>query len=96
MEAVSAQSRASEGRVDTLLVQAHGIAAFATLLVAVVFGILVSLQFIFPDLFAGLLPSWGRMRYAHTQGIMLGWLGNAWGLFQWPQWCSGGLNRLPL
>lgn len=77
MEAVSAQSRASEGRVDTLLVQAHGIAAFATLLVAVVFGILVSLQFIFPDLFAGLLPSWGRMRYAHTQGIMLGWLGNA-------------------
>lgn len=76
-EAVSSQGRALDGRVDTLLVQAHGIAAFVTLLIAVLFGILVSLQFIFPDLFSGLLPSWGRMRYAHTQGIMLGWLGNA-------------------
>jgi len=75
--AANSQDSAVEGRVDTLLVQAHGIAAFVTLLIAVLFGILVSLQFIFPDLFAGLLPSWGRMRYAHTQGIMLGWLGNA-------------------
>jgi len=69
--------RATDATVDALLVQAHGIAAFVMLLVAVTFGILVSLQFVLPDLFAGLLPSWGRMRYAHTQGIMLGWLGNA-------------------
>jgi cytochrome c oxidase cbb3-type subunit I/II len=30
----------------------------------------------------GLLPvGWGRLRYAHTQGIMLGWLGNAFFAF---------------
>lgn len=63
-------------QIDALLVRAHSLAAFATLLIAVLFGILVSLQFIFPDLI-GIFPSWGRMRYAHTQGIMLGWLGNA-------------------
>ena len=56
--------------------RAHAVAAFVTLLIAVTFGILVSLQFVFPDLI-GAFPSWGRMRYAHTQGIMLGWLGPA-------------------
>jgi cytochrome c oxidase cbb3-type subunit I/II len=68
--------------VDGSLVVAHSLAAFATLLVAVVFGIVVSLQFVFPDLTAGFLPAgWGRLRYAHTQGIMLGWLGNAFFAF---------------
>ena len=62
--------------VDSLLVRAHSIAAFITLLIAVTFGILVSLQFIIPDFAGDVLPTWGRMRYAHTQGIMLGWLGN--------------------
>ncbi|HEY9181871.1 MAG TPA: cbb3-type cytochrome c oxidase subunit I, partial [Gammaproteobacteria bacterium] len=65
-------------RVDRELVVAHAFAALATLLIAVVFGIFVSLQFLFPDLAGGWLPAgWGRLRYAHTQGIMLGWLGNA-------------------
>jgi cbb3-type cytochrome c oxidase subunit I len=65
-------------QVDTRLVHAHGLAALATLLVAVAFGIVVSLQLLVPDLGAD-VPwlSWGRLRYAHTQGIMLGWLGNA-------------------
>jgi cytochrome c oxidase cbb3-type subunit I/II len=62
--------------VDSLLVRAHGLAAFVTLLLAVLFGIVISLQFFWPDLTSA-LPSWGRLRYAHTQGIMLGWLGNA-------------------
>lgn len=62
--------------IDAELVKAHSIAALAMLLLAVVFGIAVSLQFVAPDLFGGLLPSWGRMRFVHTQGIMLGWLGN--------------------
>ena len=67
-----------ENRVDTRLVYAHSIAALVTLLIAVCFGILVSLQFIAPDITGGSLPlGWGRLRYAHTQGIMLGWLGNA-------------------
>jgi cbb3-type cytochrome oxidase subunit 1/mono/diheme cytochrome c family protein len=69
-------------RVDSLLVRAHGVAALVTLLIAVVFGILVSVQFFAPDLAAG-SPAlgWGRLRYAHTQGIMLGWLGNAFFAF---------------
>lgn len=62
--------------VHVFLIKAHGLAAMLTLLLAVVFGIIASLQFIWPD-FAASLPSWGRLRFAHTQGIMLGWLGNA-------------------
>jgi cbb3-type cytochrome c oxidase subunit I len=72
------EARAAPGLVHAELVRAHTIAALATLLVSVVFGIVVSLQFLFPDLTAGSLAfGWGRLRYAHTQGIMLGWLGNA-------------------
>lgn len=66
--------------IDALLVRAHSVAAFATLLISVVFGILVSLQFFWPDLLTA-FPSWGRLRYSHTQGIMLGWLGNAFFAF---------------
>ena len=64
--------------VHTTLVHAHGIAALVTLLISVTFGVAASLQFLYPD-FSGGVPwlSWGRLRYAHTQGIMLGWLGNA-------------------
>jgi cbb3-type cytochrome oxidase subunit 1/cbb3-type cytochrome oxidase cytochrome c subunit len=68
----------STSQVDTRFVYAHSIAALVTLLIAVVFGITVALQFIYPDLTGSTLPlGWGRLRYAHTQGIMLGWLGNA-------------------
>ena len=68
--------------VETTLVHAHGIAALVTLLISVTFGIIVSLQLIYPDLGAG-LPwlGWGRLRYSHTQGIMLGWLANAFFAF---------------
>lgn len=68
----------SPSLVNTDMVRAHSIAALATLLISVVFGIIVSLQFLLPDLTQGsLVLGWGRLRYAHTQGIMLGWLGNA-------------------
>ena len=68
----------AEPLVDTPLVAAHGLAALVTVLIAVVFGILISLQFFLPDVTGSWLSmAWGRMRYAHTQGIMLGWLGNA-------------------
>jgi cbb3-type cytochrome c oxidase subunit I len=69
-------------RVESSLVHAHGLAALVTLLVSVVFGIVASIQLLAPDLGAG-TPwlSWGRIRYAHTQGIMLGWLGNAFFAF---------------
>lgn len=66
-----------------MLVRAHAYAAFIALLIAVTFGIIISLQFIYPDFTADWLPGWGRMRYAHTQGIMLGWLGNAFIAFMY-------------
>ena len=72
----------TEVRVDSRLVAAHGFAALVALLLSVAFGVIVSLQFFMPDLTAGWLPAgWGRLRYAHTQGIMLGWLGNAFFAF---------------
>ncbi|HSG65330.1 MAG TPA: cbb3-type cytochrome c oxidase subunit I [Gammaproteobacteria bacterium] len=65
-------------RVETQLVAAHAAAALATLLISVTFGIAISHQFFAPDAMGTWLPTgWGRLRYAHTQGIMLGWLGNA-------------------
>lgn len=69
-------------RVETRLVHAHGVAALATLLIAVLFGIVASIELLYPDLGATTAwLSWGRLRYAHTQGIMLGWLGNAFFAF---------------
>ena len=80
----SASSPAIEGQNHPLpevithndLIRAHGIAAFIMLLLAVTFGIVASLQFFLPELISE-IASWGRLRFAHTQGIMLGWLGNA-------------------
>ncbi len=78
-----ASAQPLQANVDSLLVRAHAFAAFVALLIAVTFGIIISLQFIFPDFTASWLPGWGRMRYAHTQGIMLGWLGNAFLAFMY-------------
>ncbi len=68
--------------VETRLVYAHGLAAIVTLLLSVTFGIVASLELLAPNL-AGNTAwlSWGRLRYDHTQGIMLGWLGNAFFAF---------------
>ena len=69
-------------RVETGLVYAHGLAALATLFVSVAFGIFASIQLLAPDIGGGTAwLGWGRIRYAHTQGIMLGWLGNAFFAF---------------
>jgi cbb3-type cytochrome oxidase subunit 1 len=48
----------------------------------VAFGLVAAIELLLPDL-ASNTPwlSWGRVRYAHTQGIMLGWLGNAFFAF---------------
>lgn len=69
-------------RVETRLVYAHGLAAIVTLLISVGFGALASTELLMPDLAAN-SPwlTWGRLRYDHTQGIMLGWLGNAFFAF---------------
>jgi cbb3-type cytochrome oxidase subunit 1 len=68
--------------VEARLVMAHGLAALAALLVSVSFGVLIAVQLLFPDL-TGSVPwlTWGRVRYAHTQGILFGWLANAFFAF---------------
>ncbi len=65
-------------RVESRLVYAHGLAAVIMLFISISFGILASIELLFPDLSGG-VPwlSWGRLRYDHTQGILFGWLGNA-------------------
>ena len=69
--------------IETQLVYAHGLAALITLLISVAFGVTASIELLAPDLAAGhgAWLSWGRLRYDHTQGIMLGWLGNAFFAF---------------
>jgi cbb3-type cytochrome oxidase subunit 1 len=48
----------------------------------VVFGLIAAWQLIAPDLGRDVAwLGWGRVRYAHTQGIMLGWLANAFFAF---------------
>lgn len=68
----------SATRVESRLVYAHGLAAVIMLFVSISFGIFASIELLLPDLSGG-VPwlSWGRLRYDHTQGILFGWLGNA-------------------
>ncbi len=60
------------------LVRAHAVAALAMVAYVVLLGLAVALKFPYPDLMGRSAPlTWGRMRYAHTQGVFFGWLGNA-------------------
>jgi cbb3-type cytochrome oxidase subunit 1 len=68
--------------VETRLVYAHGLAAIVTLLISVGFGLIASLEMLIPDLAGNnAWMTWGRLRYDHTQGILFGWLGNAFFAF---------------
>lgn len=65
-------------RVDYDLIRLHGLFAVLTLLVSGMFGGLVALKFVFPEFLSGhVATTWGLLRYNHTQGILFGWLGNA-------------------
>src|SRR6266404_5385744 len=60
------------------LIRAHIFASLVTLVISVLFGLLVSTKFNFPEFLGGHgWLTWGRLRYNHTQGIFFGWLGNA-------------------
>jgi cbb3-type cytochrome c oxidase subunit I len=60
------------------LIRAHTFAALAMVLYSVILGLTVAAKFNWPE-FLGDQPwlTWGRLRFAHTQGIFFGWLGNA-------------------
>jgi cbb3-type cytochrome c oxidase subunit I len=66
------------------LIRAHTFAALAMVLYSVLLGLTVAVKFHWPD-FLGDQPwlTWGRLRYAHTQGIFFGWLGNAFLAFMY-------------
>jgi len=75
---MSSQPKPAGQSVNQQMVYAHGLAAVVMLFVSMTFGIIASTELLLPDLGAG-SPwlSWGRLRYDHTQGILFGWLGNA-------------------
>jgi len=64
------------------LIRAHGLMALAMLVYTSLLGIAVALKFHSPG-FLGSLAwlTWGRLRPAHVQGILFGWLGNAFLVF---------------
>ncbi len=50
--------------------------------VSALFGTLVAVKFVLPDFLGGAAwATWGRLRYNHTQGILFGFLGNAFWAF---------------
>src|ERR1700731_4518115 len=78
----SNRASASIPTVETGLVYAHGLAALLMLFASLTFGIVASIELLLPDILSGSAwLSWGRLRYDHTQGIMLGWLANAFFAF---------------
>lgn len=65
-------------QVETGLIRAHAYAALASLMIAALFGTAVAIKMVQPDFLGGQVWStWGSMRANHTQGILFGWLGNA-------------------
>ena len=69
---------ARAAQVETGLIQAHAYAALASLVIAALFGTAVAIKMVQPDFLGGQVWStWGSMRANHTQGILFGWLGNA-------------------
>src|SRR6266404_4218997 len=74
----NSQSSGALPSIEYGLIRAPIFASLATLVVSVLFGILVSTKFTFPEFLGGHgWLTWGRLRYNHTQGIFFGWLGNA-------------------
>jgi cbb3-type cytochrome c oxidase subunit I len=76
------EQRNEAPRVEVGLVRAHAFAALAMVLWSALLGLVIALKFHWPDLMGERAwLTWGRLRYAHTQGIFFGWLGNAFLMF---------------
>jgi cbb3-type cytochrome c oxidase subunit I len=70
--------RAASVTTEAGLVRAHALAALAMVGYVALLGLAISTKLHLPDLMGRSdWLTWGRMRYAHTQGVFFGWLGNA-------------------
>jgi cytochrome c oxidase cbb3-type subunit I/II len=70
--------------VNLRLLKAHTLASFVGLVISALFGLLVSIKFNAPAFLSQhAWSTWGRLRYDHTQGILYGWLGNAFIAFMY-------------
>ena len=59
------------------LVRAHTVTGLVGLLCAATFGLIVATKFTAPEFLGDTAAtSWGRMRFAHVQGILYAWLMN--------------------
>jgi len=64
------------------LIRAHGLVALAMLVYTSLLGIAVAVKFHMPNFLGGeAWLTWGRLRPGHVQGILFGWLGNAFLVF---------------
>jgi cbb3-type cytochrome c oxidase subunit I/cbb3-type cytochrome c oxidase subunit II len=71
-------------RTETSLIRAHGYAALAMVVYSTLLGLTMAIKFHHPDFLTDAAwLTWGRLRYAHTQGIFFGWLGNAFLAFMY-------------
>lgn len=68
--------------IHTDLVRAHTVTGLVGLLLAATFGLIVATKFSAPEFLADTpVASWGRMRFAHVQGILYAWLMNGFVAF---------------
>src|SRR5271154_4457649 len=76
--ATSQAQRPPDLRTIPALIRWHGYAALASVLYVALLGLAMSIKFHTPDWLGRVAsPAGGRRRYAHTQGLFFGWLGNA-------------------
>ena len=76
--ATSQEQRPPDLRTIPALIRWHGYAALGCVLYVALLGLVMSIRLHAPDWLGGVSwLSWGRLRYAHTQGLFFGWLGNA-------------------
>ncbi len=76
--AMTDEGRSLDARTIPSLIRWHGYAALASVLYVALLGLVMAIRLHAPDWLGGVAwLSWGRLRYAHTQGVFFGWLGNA-------------------
>ncbi|MBI1759080.1 MAG: cbb3-type cytochrome c oxidase subunit I [Actinobacteria bacterium] len=81
--------------VESDLARAHAIAGLVLLLGAAAFGIMVATKFTAPQFLGDRAAlTWGRLRFAHTQGILYAWLMN--GFFAFAYYAVPTLSGRPV